>query len=97
MKLILLLSYQVFKLILMKKKIIVLAFLAFTSLIGAEVFKHSGRAFSAKCAECIKESKKNTWVQIQIATRTFDYKRKDGKIYAKYSCQGGHSYWAELE
>lgn len=63
----------------MKKKIIILAFLAFTSLMGAEVFKHSGRAFSVKCAECIKESKKNTWVQVQIATRTFDYKRKDGK------------------
>lgn len=60
MKLILLLGYQVFKLIIMKKKIIILALLAFTSLMGAEVFKHSGRAFSVKCAECIKESQKRT-------------------------------------
>lgn len=97
MKLIPLLKYQEIKLIIMKKKIIILALLAFTSLMGAKAFKHSGKSFNVICAECVEESKENSGIQIQIARRTFGYKKENGKLYAKYECQGGHSYWAELE
>lgn len=58
-------------------------------------YAHYG--FSVKCARCVELHEKDAGLSIQIAWRTCDYKKENGKVYAIYKCQGGHKYWAEIK
>ena len=60
-----------------------------------------GYSYARKCQKCIDWSKKNkgAFPSIGIAHRDFDRPLvyKDGKVYAWYVCEYGHSYLVCLE
>ena len=80
----------------MKKKLLIGAILAALMVaVFAGEYVHHG--FSVKCARCVElQHNGDSGIQVQIAWRTHEYKTVDGKTYALYRCQGGHSYWAEI-
>lgn len=79
----------------MKKALVILLLL----LVGAIGFttEYSHYGFSVKCARCKELKDSGVALEQQIAWRTVEYKSENGKTYAKYKCQGGHVYWAELK
>ena len=79
----------------MKKLFIILMLCLVGSVCFTTEYAHYG--FSVKCAKCAELKLKDPCLEQQIAWRTCDYKKENGKTYALYKCRGGHSYWAVLK
>ena len=79
----------------MRKLFITLIFILTLSFgLFAKDYIHYG--FNVKCAKCTEYHEKNAGYKINLAWRTHEYKKENGKIYAKYKCCGGCVYWAEI-
>lgn len=65
------------------------------------MFVLSGLPFHKKCVKCLEERKKDKTVMVPIGIARRDFGtpniHKDGKVYATYKCEYGHTFLVCLE